>query len=201
MKHLQRKRHCACKDLSWTMEEARQGLDNRFVATRKQPDSSKISKVNKDGYTNATKLHQVGRTWKEYALRNKTVQLMDELAKRLNKRPSELVRKSGVTWIHPDLVPGFKVWLNASRRERGGLVYAATSDRTDLVKIGRWRGTLEKLHTRYKTVYGKTLQIRWKRVEDCVTEELILHKRFAKYRESGELFDKRWADEYYKCFE
>lgn len=88
-------------------------------------------------------------------------------------------------------------------QSKAGLIYLVTSPYMDIVKLGRWRGSVEDLHKRYKTYYGKQLELHTTCVDDCCQAEMDMLDAFVSDRASGELFNKeamptilRWLSSY-----
>ena len=71
-------------------------------------------------------------------------------------------------------------------------IYCVTSPAVNTVKIGRHSGKLVRLLHRYKTYYGKNLELHAWPVECSKTAEDLALRRLAKYCLSGELFDKNY---------
>ena len=158
-----------------------------------------------DGYVNATQMCQdADRVWASFAQSTKAKACIQALSSSLNMAPTQLVRDrnggqhSGV-WIHESLAPFLTSWLYEGRPPRGvaGYIYTATSDVLDAVKIGRWRGSLESLRSRYITPYGPKLQLHTQHVKDCLAAEELLHKHFQASNLGGELFCKSRLREYH----
>jgi hypothetical protein len=70
-------------------------------------------------------------------------------------------------------------------------VYIAISPMIPFVKIGSWRGTRQKLRSRYATYYGRRVEIQSFKSNDCRLLEQIVHKVFTKYKIENELFVTR----------
>jgi hypothetical protein len=68
--------------------------------------------------------------------------------------------------------------------------YCVTSDIFNAVKIGYWKGTVNKLISRYGVVYGKKLDIHYVLTTDAHQLETECHTCFENYKISNELYKK-----------
>ena len=78
----------------------------------------------------------------------------------------------------------------AAKQDVPGYLYAVTAARVDMVKAGRWSGTISKLVSRYKMVYGRDIQIWTFPVPDTKHAEDMILKGLNEWNLSGELFRK-----------
>lgn len=69
-------------------------------------------------------------------------------------------------------------------------VYAITSPSLPHVKIGRHKGLINALASRYRVYYGDLLEMHAFPVNEYVQAEKAIHAELAEYRISGELFQK-----------
>ena len=67
--------------------------------------------------------------------------------------------------------------------------YVVSPPRADCLKLGRWKGSVEKLLSRYKTPYGKFDACIFQ-YANSVQVERDAFACLAKYRWEGELFEK-----------
>ena len=72
-----------------------------------------------------------------------------------------------------------------------GYIYVVTSPLLSALKIGKWRGSLDKLRSRYVTPYGSDLFLMVKWTDDRTAAEADAFKSFADHRLQNELFSKQ----------
>ena len=132
-----------------------------------------------------------------------TVETLTQLASELQRPQSELVchncglfSTSG-TWVHPRLL-SCAISYGSSL---SGFLYLASSRILNAVKIGRWKGNLDKLRKRYSTPYGPTLQLHMVYVGDCHKAESAMHCKFCSSNLGGELFSKELMHRYVEALE
>lgn len=86
-------------------------------------------------------------------------------------------------------------WVPPSEEPKGQeLVYIATSPLVDVVKIGKWSGNLARLRGRYRTYYGKDLELVTFETTDSTRLEGAAHREFAPFNMHLELFRKGATD-------
>lgn len=81
-------------------------------------------------------------------------------------------------------------------KQSSGYVYCVAPSRPDvnIMKVGHWKSSLDKLERRYITYYGKDLILHTRFVPDCRQLEYDTLSHFHDNRLSGELFPKTcWA--------
>lgn len=201
-KHLNRKSWCPCKDANWTVEKAKEGQvdlrSTRYTGhgtsdTRVIPAAAEHQNVSLL-FPAMQLCNEADAIFAKFLKRKGTRQLIDNLvAGGINQ--DDIVRGA---WICVELQTELKEWIgkiHSFRKEKEGHVYAVTSSVINCVKIGMWRGSLEKLIARYVTYYGEDLEIVFSPVDDRRLAEKELHGRFAQYHVQNELFNKRCWDE------
>ena len=161
-----------------------------------------------DGYFNASLMcKSTKKQWVRYFDHPRTAEFLEELSSNLEIAVKScdgsalIYSKNGGsspgTWVHPNIVPHLQHWCSNKRKcSPSGYVYAVTSSVLNAVKIGMWRGSIDKLRARYLTPYGPTVQIATAVVDDCLAVEATLHRQFQQYSLGGELFDKQHHQEY-----
>ncbi len=156
-----------------------------------------------DGYFNASRIcKNTKRLWTDYQRNKRTQELLEQLAHITNCAPADLVqsKNGGVTpgtWVHPAVLPDLQRWCSYKKRKRAaGYIYVVTSDVLNAAKIGLWSGSTDNLRARYLTPYGPTLEMTTAIVSDCGAAEAELHRRFEQHSLGGELFDKRFLQDY-----
>lgn len=77
-----------------------------------------------------------------------------------------------------------------------GYTYCVTSPILDAIKIGFWRSTLESLRARYITVYGSDIELYAYETRNPNKLETKCHKKFAPYKITNELFQKKYLNQY-----
>ena len=144
-----------------------------------------------------------GRTWyiNESGLYSLILRSKQSEAK-LFKRwvTSELLPK---VRTHHDVLQKIQESADAGVRDKDkdGYVYAATSSRVNYVKLGRSRATPAEILARYKTYYGPDTIIETKAVYDMNEGESKMHLRFSNHCLGGELFDKKFRNEYIEAMQ
>lgn len=165
--------------------------------------------VRPDGFINATRMCTTGgKAWNAYERNQKTKDFLEELSMELKIPVAQLIdsKRGGNdhqgTWVHPRVHEHLAHWCSYKRKRTvSGYVYAATSNILDAVKIGMWRGSVDKLKSRYATPYGPELEVFAVFVKDCAASESSLHRRFDRYNLGGELFAKDHLDDYVAAME
>ena len=77
-----------------------------------------------------------------------------------------------------------------------GVVYFATCDILNGIKIGFWRSSLESLKKRYTTTYGKNTKILFCRTQNAPKLEKEIHKEFHNHNITNEIFSKDKLEDY-----
>lgn len=77
-----------------------------------------------------------------------------------------------------------------------GYTYCVSSPMINGAKIGYWNGSINSLKSRYVTYYGKNIELHTFPMRNPHKIEKKFIKKFAKYRISGELFDKKYVFKY-----
>lgn len=76
------------------------------------------------------------------------------------------------------------------------MVYLVTSPLLNAVKAGYWTGRVIELYYRYRTVYGKKLDILLFDTSDCQLLEDQFKSKFQVYQISGEMFNLEMMEAY-----
>lgn len=77
-----------------------------------------------------------------------------------------------------------------------GIVYFASCDILNGIKIGFWRSSLHALYKRYLTTYGNSIKILFCRTQNAPKLEKLVHMTFKHYNISNEIYRKDKIDEY-----
>ena len=103
-----------------------------------------------------------------------------------------------INWAHNILnkseIDDYTIQNNIINNE--GYVYCITSELSNSVKIGYWKKSLNSLHGRYATYYGKNLQCYAVRTLNPELLEKKCHTHFSNYKISNELFKKEYNLDY-----
>lgn len=136
--HLQSKRHCACKDVEWTVDQAKSGLDGRghrmtntltssaenhpptsiLHALTGNDDRPIVEMRTRDGYVNATRMcHGAGKRWPHFHDLDGTKAYLTCLASKTAITVLDLIESnhggsSPGTWIHPQLAIKLAAWCS-----------------------------------------------------------------------------------------
>lgn len=86
-------------------------------------------------------------------------------------------------------------------RKKVGYVYCVESSNVDVIKIGCWRGSINRLRQRYHTYYGDKINVYYFYTKDPRKLENECHKYFDEYKICYELFRKDQLQEYIKYLE
>lgn len=83
------------------------------------------------------------------------------------------------------------IWkATVAPKKKPGMLYAVTSPLVNLVKVGRWSGTLNTLKGRCTLVYGPDITLEHVLCNDTVFGEAVMLSSMKKHVISGELFPK-----------
>ena len=83
-----------------------------------------------------------------------------------------------------------------AKKNKVGMVYLVTSPLLNAVKAGYWTGRVIELYYRYRTVYGKKLDILLFDTSDCQLLEDQFKSKFQVYQISGEMFNLEMMEAY-----
>ena len=112
----------------------------------------------------------------------------------------EITSKNIIRWITQFIVQDNGQFLvdkaNSNRNKQFGFTYCVSSPILHGSKIGFWTGTMLGLKSRFKTYYGKDLELFFVETYHPYLLEQKCMKYFDKYNISGELFQKKYKNEY-----
>lgn len=102
------------------------------------------------------------------------------------------VQDDNTVKVFGDLMSGVNQLQVADTKD--GCIYFATCQGLPHFKVGRWRGTIEALQSRYKVYYGNTLKLLVWQVNDTFKFEELVLTSLSIWSVGGELFDKSYFD-------